>query len=310
MKLILRRDARTPCTPLDNGSSRGVAILPKNGYEGMPLTPTPTSERLRLALYLRASTAGQLDGYGLAAQEADGRKWARQHGHRITVICKDEAVSGTTDALDREGLSCALGAIREHRADGVVTSSLSRLGRTLTVQEAALAVAWQYGGRVFTVDADEILADDDDDPMRRAMRQMMGVFHDLDRAMIARRLRHGREAKAAAGGYAGGAPAFGMKAEGRSLATDETEMAVLDRMRAWRQEGHSLRAIAARLNAEGVETKRGGNWQPSTVARLLDPRARSKHVAQAARERRRRGDLRRDAEATRLASAAGVRLDD
>jgi hypothetical protein len=33
--------------------------------------------------------------------------------------------------------------------------------------------------------------------------------------------------------------------------------------------GLSIRAIAAALNAEGVPAKRGGQWHPTTVARVL-----------------------------------------
>jgi DNA invertase Pin-like site-specific DNA recombinase len=265
------------------------------------------SPRLRLVLYVRVSTASQLDGYGLETQERDGLDWAKRNSHKVVLVCRDAAVSGTVDALDREGLSSALGAIRNRTADGILAPSLSRIGRTLTVQEAALALVWQDGGRVFTVESGEVLPDDDDDPMRRACRQMMGVFHDLDRSMIARRLRHGRDTKATNGGYAGGAPRFGTRAEGRALAAEPVELEILGRIRSWRAAGHSLRQIAALLDAEGATTKRGGIWHPSTLARLLDAPVRDRHNARSAGARNRAQEARRVAEASRLASAAGVR---
>ncbi len=60
------------------------------------------------------------------------------------------------------------------------------------MQEAILAQAWAAGGRVFAADAGEILADDADDPMRIAMRQMMGVFAQLERGMIRARMARGK----------------------------------------------------------------------------------------------------------------------
>ena len=45
----------------------------------------------------------------------------------------------------------------------------------------------------------EVHRDDPDDPMRTAIRQVMGVFAELDRKLVAKRLRDGRLAKAAAG---------------------------------------------------------------------------------------------------------------
>ena len=62
------------------------------------------------------------------------------------------------------------------RADGVLLSSLHRLARTLTVQDALLGRAWRatdFG----------LLADyDPDDPMRTAVRPMAGLFAQPTRA--------------------------------------------------------------------------------------------------------------------------------
>ncbi len=237
---------------------------------------TTPPRRLRLIAYTRVSTAGQIDGYGLEVQEADARKWAKQHGHRISDVRTDAGVSGATEALDRDGLTEALDEISHDRADGIVAASLSRIARTVTVQEAALALVWRAGGRVFTVDSGEILADDPSDPMRTFVRQVMGAIHQYDRASIALRMRKGREAKAAAGKYAGGSPPYGWRAEGRELVSDDTEQAVIAVMRRQRAAGDSYDVIAAQLNAAHVPTKRGkgARWQSATVARILDPAAR------------------------------------
>ncbi|MFE2276646.1 hypothetical protein ACFXAE_05085 [Streptomyces sp. NPDC059454] len=48
-------------------------------------------------------------------------------------------------------------------------------------------------------DQGEILPDDPKDPMRTAMRQMMGVFAQLDRGMTAAKLRSGRHIKGVEG---------------------------------------------------------------------------------------------------------------
>ncbi|NEW71007.1 recombinase family protein [Streptomyces rhizosphaericus] len=74
-------------------------------------------------------------------------------------------------------------------------------GRQL-VQEAILAQIRKHGGRAFTANSGGVHPDD---PMRTAMRQMRGVFAQLERSVIAARLRHGRREKAEQGGYAYGA---------------------------------------------------------------------------------------------------------
>lgn len=47
-----------------------------------------------------------------------------------------------------------------------VVSSLDRLARSLTLQEASLQQVWGSGGSVFAVDTGEVMADDPDDPVR------------------------------------------------------------------------------------------------------------------------------------------------
>jgi DNA invertase Pin-like site-specific DNA recombinase len=108
-----------------------------------------------LVAYLRVSSEGQLDGYGLDAQRRTVRAWAKANGHRIVHTCVDEATSGALEAADRPGLACALDANTTGVADGVVVARLGRLARQLTVQEATRALVWQHGARVFAVDTGE-----------------------------------------------------------------------------------------------------------------------------------------------------------
>lgn len=230
---------------------------------------------MRLVAYLRVSSVTQLDGYGLDAQRKAVNAWAKANGHKIVAWCKDEGVSGTVDAADRPGLAEAISYLRHPpHADGIVFPRLDRLARALTIQEAALALIWRLGGRAFTADAGEVHQDDPDDPMRTAVRQVMGVFAELDRRTVVKRMRDGRLAKAATGRKAVGQYAYGTRGAGtgreRDAAPRDDERAVIDRMLAMRAEGMSFRAIAAALDADGIPPRRGTNWQAMTVKRILD----------------------------------------
>jgi len=230
------------------------------------------ADKLRLIGYRRVSTNGQVDRYGLPAQLTDLRAYARHGEVRLVRVETDDAKSGTLPADERPGLLAALKAVEKGEADGLlVPGDLDRLARELIVQEAILSQVWKAGGAVYTTTRGEILADDPDDPMRTAIRQFMGIFAQLDRALIAKRMRNGRKAKAAAGGYAGyGSPAFGQRSVDGELVTDDREAAVAARIRELRSEGSSLRQIADQLNAEGLRPKRGGMWHPMTVGRVLE----------------------------------------
>ena len=68
----------------------------------------------------------------------------------------------------------------------------------MTQQEGVLAQVWASGGRAFSLgDGGEVLEDDPDDPIRTAVRQMRGVFAQLERGLIRQRMARGKKAKAA-----------------------------------------------------------------------------------------------------------------
>jgi DNA invertase Pin-like site-specific DNA recombinase len=227
------------------------------------------SAKLKLVGYVRASSPIKVEeGRGLAIQEQAIRRWAKEQGHRLVGVHRDEGVSGLAE--ERSGLTEALVAIRYNGAQGLVVHYLDRLARSFTVQEAVLAQVWSAGGRVFTVDGGEVLADDPDDPMRTFVRQVVGAVGQLDRSMIALRLRRGRQRKAQDGGYSGGAPPLGYRAEGGELVPDPDEQRTVQLIIQLRNEGASLRNIAVTLTAEGLEPKRGGRWHPMMVKRVVD----------------------------------------
>lgn len=228
---------------------------------------------MRLVAYVRVSGMTQAqDGFGLAVQEKAVRAWARANGHKLIGIERDAGVSGATDALDRDGFNAALLAVRNGEAEGILIPKLDRLARALTVQESALAIVWRAGGSVFAADTGEVKQDDPDDPMRTAMRQVIGVFAELDRRTVVKRLRDGRAAKKAAGRHATGSYAYGYHGDGkgreRDAAPDATEQAAVSRIFELRREGKSYREIAATLDSEGHKPRRAANWSAMAVRNI------------------------------------------
>jgi DNA invertase Pin-like site-specific DNA recombinase len=172
----------------------------------------------------------------------------------------------------RLGLDDALETLRTGEAEGLVVDRLDRLARDLIVQETVLRDAWALGGSVFSTSEAETsnLTNDPDDPSRALIRQVLGAVAEYERKMIALRLRAGARRKAANGGYAGGAPPFVWKAEGRSLVPIPHEQVVIERMRELRAQGRTLRAIASQLDLEGFRPRRGDRWHGRQVGRVLE----------------------------------------
>lgn len=228
---------------------------------------------MRLVGYVRVSSDGQLDGFGLDVQERILKEWARGHGHRLITIERDGAVRGTTDAVDRPGLTAALRDLQDGRADGLIVATLDRLARRLTVQEAILAMVWQHSGTMFTADDGEVREDDPDDPMRTAIRQMRGVFAQLDRSMVVKRLRDGRRAKEAAGRKSVGVYAYGYAGAGkgreRDAVPDLAEQRAVRRIAQLRASGASYRVIASTLDGEGLRPRRASTWSAMSVRAVV-----------------------------------------
>jgi DNA invertase Pin-like site-specific DNA recombinase len=235
---------------------------------------------LRWVGYVRVSTDGQVDGYGLPAQRTALRSWERDHdGEQLTTIITEEGVSG--DVADRPGLAAAFAIVSSRRAEGIALPRLDRLARDLLLQERLILELAAAGGRFRSAVAmeDQVLNGDPADPTRRFVRRVLGAAAELDRDMIAFRLRTGRAQKAAAGGYACGRPPYGWRAEKGSLVEVADEQIVIQGMRMFRKDGNSLEVIARAFSTPEK------SWSRETVRAVL---VRAGDIPTTAHERRKR----------------------
>jgi DNA invertase Pin-like site-specific DNA recombinase len=230
---------------------------------------------MKLAAYLRVSTDRQAEhGLGLDVQRATIKEWAKTNGHRIVLWAQDAGVSGSNGLDAREGLFDAISAVQEESAEGIVVYKLDRLARDFVLQETLLSMVWKAGGRIYSCSSGEDgfldPENESDDPSRTMVRQILGVIAEYERSVIRMRMRAGKLAKRARGGYIGGRVPFGYElGDDGALVESKIEQAALRRMVDLRAEGATLRAICDILTAEGFETKHGGIWQTATVGQIM-----------------------------------------
>jgi hypothetical protein len=179
---------------------------------------------------LRVSTDRQLEGFGLDVQRDAVERWAIANGHEVVAVIAEEDSYGTREAADRPGLSEALNALEDGMAEGINVARLDRLARTLIVQEG-LSKVWSLSGGVFSTDSGEVMEDDPDDPLRTALRQMIGVFGQLERSMIASRFGPVEGRSTLRVDTPTEHRPFGFRAEGRALVPVEDEQMIIARMR-------------------------------------------------------------------------------
>jgi DNA invertase Pin-like site-specific DNA recombinase len=110
---------------------------------------------------------------------------------------------------------------------------------------------------------------DSEDGTRVLVRQILGAVSKYERALIRSRMMGGRAAKVASGGYGGGRPPFGWRAEGKELVPEPREQEAIALVRQLADEGLSSRQIAARLEEAGHRPKVGEQWSSVQVLRIL-----------------------------------------
>lgn len=228
---------------------------------------------MNVAGYIRVSTEGQIDAYGKDIQRDAILKWAGLNGHTVTHFYEEDAVSGKVDGGERPILRSLIDQVDAKRFEGIVVFDATRLARRLLVQETLLGYLWAAGLRVFTTTAGE-LDQNDDDPTRIMIRQILGVIAEFEHRTIVNRLQSGRRAKIRDGGYAGGVTRYGVAVEGQgkaaSLVTNLTEAQVVHDICLMHMQGQSYRSIARVLNAARTPTKRGKQWTPVQVSRIIE----------------------------------------
>ena len=218
--------------------------------------------------YLRCSGLGQVDGDTFHRQTDAITKYARAHGLVIATDdwFKDAGVSGTKDAGDRPGLAQLLDRIESNGVRTVLVENSSRLARDLLVSEVILGQLRALGCTVIATDSGTNLADDqEDDPTRRLIRQVLGAVAEFDRRVTVLKLRAARERIRRRTGRCEGRKPFGSR---------PGEADTLERIRQLHRKPHgeerrSFQAIADALNLEGRATRTGKPWAKGTVHQLV-----------------------------------------
>jgi DNA invertase Pin-like site-specific DNA recombinase len=151
----------------------------------------------------------------------------------------------------RTGLQEALQAVESGEAEALVVSKLDRLSRSLLDFASLMERARKRGWSLIALD----LGVDTSTPSGEMMASVLATFAQFERRLIGQRTKDALAVKRSQGVVLG--------------RPREVPAAVIDRVQELRSTGLSVAAIARRLNAEGVDTPRGGRWHSPGVKRVL-----------------------------------------
>lgn len=204
--------------------------------------------------YVRVSTDEQaLSGLGMEAQQAAIVAEVQRRGWELVRWAVDEGVSAKY-GVERPALTAARASCRAGEADGLVAMKLDRFARSARFLAELLAEAddRRQGYAIVFLDLGGV---DTTTAIGRMFVQLMGVFAEFERDLIAERTRSALAAKVARGERVG--------------AERQIPGHVEDRIRLLSDQRVSTRRIAAMLENDGVPTPRGGKWSHSTIAEVL-----------------------------------------
>ncbi len=220
---------------------------------------------MKIYAYLRVSGKGQLKGHGFDRQLDAINAYCDKHGHEIDQVFKEQ-VSGTVDETDRPEFSAMISAILRDGVDTIIVESLDRLAREYRIQEQLLIYLASKDINLITANTGEnVTRAISEDPMKKAMVQMQGIFAELDKSLLVKKLRKSRERIRQERG----------KCEGRKGYKDTERGAEILREIRWlrrKRKGRVRRTfneIAENLNEQGYTAANGKPFTGNTVRGIL-----------------------------------------
>lgn len=214
--------------------------------------------------YVRVSAESQEKNTSLETQEAAIMRHCAEQGVEPGRIYRD--IGSGADLDERPQYREMIKYIKTRKdIYAIVVSRLDRVGRN-TIEILRLLETLKARSCLLQIVDFPIECHS---PVGRLILTIMAAVAELERHLIAERTSLGRQAKDAAGGYAFGAPAFGWLARAGELMPDLIEQEIIQYVRRWHRSGLSLREMARKLTSLKMPTKRGGEWHPSIISKIL-----------------------------------------
>jgi len=214
--------------------------------------------------YVRVSGKSQVEGYGFDRQEETIRAYCEKAGYEIVKIFREEAVSGTKDEADRPAFQAMIAEILRDGVMTIIVEGMDRLAREYRIQETLLIYLASKGITLICARTKENVTEAvQADPMKKALIQIQGIFAELEKNLLVKKLRNAREKARAERG----------KCEGRKgyaeLAPELIEEIKRLRRKPKGKERMTYVQIAEELNRNGFRTLMGKPFTGQAVQDIL-----------------------------------------
>ena len=226
---------------------------------------------MRIAIaYLRVSTAAQggEDRFGLKEQKEMILKYAAEHEIRIVGWYEDKGVSGTAE--HRKAMDEILyGEPSNPPVELVLVAKSDRVARDMKLYYYYMMLMEKKGMSLVSVSEPIV---DDGSGMGGIYKALMLFVAEQERRNITMRTSGGRRQKAKRGGYAGGRPPYGYRADNGYLVIVPHEAKVIRKIFELYDGGMRINRIATLLTEAGVPARKSNIWTATSVTKVIEKR--------------------------------------
>jgi len=213
-------------------------------------------------MYLRTSSATNLDGDSEDRQKESIRKYADSQGIEIVQGAYDQAVKGSDSIHEREGFAQLIQYCIDNDVSVILCENASRFARDVIVQELGYRELKKLNLQLIPVDAPDYFTGDS--PSLNMIRQILGAVSEFEKSNLVSKLRSARERAKARNG----------KCEGRKslqeLMGDSNYISMVKQVKSLRKHNKTYASIAGVLATKGyVQPQTGRPFNQSQIMRLI-----------------------------------------
>jgi site-specific DNA recombinase len=218
----------------------------------------------RAAIYTRISDDREGTGLAVERQREDCEKLCDSRGWTVAATYTDESISAYSGKL-RPNYQAMIAALRAREVDAVVAYAAPRLTRSMRELEDFVDVIESVNAKVAIVSGGDI------DLSTAAGRRIARIYAAISRGeseeLGERQRRKMRELAERGMPHGLSRRPFGYNSDGVTLRDDE--VAVIRNAVDALLNGATTRSIVLRLNADGLRTTAGNEWQERSFVRML-----------------------------------------
>lgn len=221
---------------------------------------------MKVTAYCRVSTVGQSEeGISLEMQRERIAAWCVANGYELEAVFVESMSGGR--AANRPELQKAITLACKTRGV-LVVYSLSRLARsvkdTLAISERLEKAGANLASLNERIDTSSALG--------KMVFRLLSTLNEFEKDQLGERTENAMAFLRKSNRRISARIPFGhdLGRDGETLTVNEAEQGVVAQILSWKQAGQTMVAIAQTLRTNGVPTKTGGRWYPSTVRGILE----------------------------------------